>query len=317
MSKIISRTLLVLAAAGLILLLVLRNRSPFGRQNSSFSSEPKELITAIEFNEKGKKLALTREGDEWLVNGNIRARKTAVLFIEKILKDMQIKSPVSPKLYKKEVLDRDIDPVKVKVYERRRLIKSFLVYKTGSNIYGNIMKLKEKGKPFIVYVPGFDSDIGSGFTVNELFWEPYTVFNLLPSEILSVRFENLSDTASSFLIVREGNNYLLKGQAGWDSSMVRRYLSYFTWIPFENWAFETVGRERDEIESQLPLYRITVVTKGGASTILTLWEKKGSDGKGTDSDRLWGKTRDTEELFIMRYFDIDPLIKKRSYFYPE
>ena len=36
-----------------------------------------------------------------------------------------------------------------------------------------------------------------------------------------------------------------------------------------------------------------------------------------DSDRLLGKTDESNELFIMRYFDIDPLIKKRSYFFPQ
>ena len=36
--------------------------------------------------------------------------------------------------------------------------------KPASNIYGNIMKMKSGSKPFIVYVPGFEGDIGSGFT---------------------------------------------------------------------------------------------------------------------------------------------------------
>jgi hypothetical protein len=34
-----------------------------------------------------------------------------------------------------------------------------------------------------------------------------------------------------------------------------------------------------------------------------------------DSDRLLGKTDEKDQLFIIRYFDIDPLIKKRDYFF--
>ena len=89
---------------------------------------------------------------------------------------------------KSEISDKGIEPVKVKVYEKRKLIKSFLVYKTPSNSYGNIMKIREGSKPFIVYVPGYEGDIGSAFTLNELFWQPYTVFNLLPSEIAISKF---------------------------------------------------------------------------------------------------------------------------------
>ena len=101
---------------------------------------------------------------------------------------MKIKSPVSAELFKSEITEKGIEPVRVKVYENRKLIKSFLVYKTSSNSYGNIMKIRERSKPFIVYVPGYDGDIGSAFTLNELFWQPYTVFNLLPSEIRIGKF---------------------------------------------------------------------------------------------------------------------------------
>jgi hypothetical protein len=69
---------------------------------------------------------------------------------------------------------------------------------------------------------------------------------------------------------------------------------------------------------EVPLYRITVLSSAGERKILTLWERsvseEGADKK--DTDRLWGKTDGNDELFILRYTDIDPLLKKRSYFFP-
>src|ERR1035437_3546278 len=275
MNKILIRCIFLFIVIGLFLLIILKNRSPFEESNSSFASEPKEEITKIEFSENGKKLTL----------------------------------------------EKNVIPVKVRVYEKRLLLKTFLVYKTGSNIYGNIMKIKESSKPFMVYVPGYEGDIGSGFSVNELFWQPYTVFNLLPSEIGSVNFENLSDTASSFSIINRDHHYFLHDAlgnlTGWDSSLVVRYISYFAWVPFESWAFEIGEAEKKSIETQQPLYRLTVITTTGIKHVLTLWgllSNKG-DTKAIDSDRLLGKTEERDELFIMRYFDIDPLIKKRSYFF--
>ena len=185
------------------------------------------------------------------------------------------------------------------------------------------MKIREGSKPFIVCVPGFDGDIGSAFTLNELFWKPYTVFNLLPSEIESVEFENLSDTSSSFIIRSTGHQYSLSSLNhklnGWDSTLVTRYLSYFAWIPFEKWDFDMSGDEMKRLESSTPLYRITVTDSGGKKTVLTLWEKmKEEEGKITpDSDRVIGRTQNSKEYFIMRYFDIDPLLKRRAYFFRE
>jgi hypothetical protein len=183
------------------------------------------------------------------------------------------------------------------------------------------MKIKESTKPFIVFVPDYEGNIGSAFIMNQLFWQPYTVFNLLPTEIVSVNLENTSDSSASFSITNQHQRYFLTKDAGnktgWDSTMVVRYISYFAFIPFESWALELGEKEQKLIEGQTPLYKITVQTTDGKKKILTLWglpvDKDGT--KEIDSDRLLGKTDDRDELFIIRYFDIDPLIKKKSYFY--
>jgi len=323
MYKLVARGILVSMAVALIFLLLFRSRLPFGKSNSSFASEPHNEISIIEFSDHGNKLLLEKKGETWVINGKIEARKSGILFILRILREIRIKSPVSAELFESEIIIKGIEPVKVKVYEKRKLIKSFLVYKTSSNSYGNIMKIRERSKPFIICVPGYDGDIGSAFTLNELFWQPYTVFNLLPSEIASVNFENFSDTSSSFLITRRSHNFVLSAMnrelKGWDSTLVTRYLSYFAWIPFEKWALEMRAEERKKAESRHPVYRITVTTSTGKKTILTLWDKtKGVEGSVTkDSDRLMGRTQNSDEFFVMRYFDIDPLLKKRSYFFPE
>jgi hypothetical protein len=323
MYKLIIKGVLMSMVLVLILILVFRDRLPFGAGNSSFASKPHMEITRIEFLEQGKKLSLEKTAENWVINKKTEARKSGILFILRILREIEIKSPLSADLFKSEITDKGIEPVKIRVFENRKLIKSFLVYKTSSNIYGNIMKIREKSKPFIVYVPGYDGDIGSAFTLNELFWQPYTVFNFLPSEIESVSFENIADTSSSFLITCRNHHFALSDRnrelTGWDSALVQRYLSYFVWIPFEKWALEMGEEEKKMVESQQPLCRISVTTSQGKKSILTLWEKMKDEQAdlAKDSDRLLGRTQISDEFFIMRYFDIDPLLKKRSYFFPE
>ncbi len=319
MNKILVRVISLAVITGLVILLLLKVRSPFGRNNSSFAIEPEKEVTRIELSEEGKKLTLSREGESWLVNGKTEVRKSGVNFILRLLTEIRIKSTVSPDLYNKEISEKKISPVKVKVYEKGRVLRSFLVFKTNSNMYGNIMKIRESSKPFIVFVPGYEGNIGSAFITDELFWQPYTVFNYLPSEIASVNFENIEDSASSFSIVNMNHHYIISGDAenitGWDSSLVYRYISYFARVPFESWAFDISEAEQINIESQNPLYRITVVGISGRKTKLTLWRM--TAGKETDSDRLLGKTDQNDKLFIIRYFDIDPLIKKRGYFFKD
>jgi hypothetical protein len=305
----------------LLTFFLLKERSPFGGKNTSFAAKPKKEITAIEFTNGREKLYLDKKGDDWFVNKKFETRKSSILFILKILTEMEIKSPVNPEMFKKEIIEKKVDPVWVKVSERGKVIRSFFVYKTSSNIYGNIMKLKGGSKPYIVYVPGNDVDIGSAFTLKELFWQPYTVFNLLPSEIFSVVLENSADTNFSFKIQNENHRFRLYSQSaeltGWDTSHVVRYLSYFTHVPFESWSFNLSTDEKETIEKQTPLYKISVTGKAGEKRTLIMWERYVIENgvKKSDTDRLWAKKDGSDEIFIIRYTDIDPLLKKRSYFF--
>lgn len=323
MKRILSIGIFLSLVILLLFIILSKTRTPFGRSNSDFSSKPEKEITGIVLSQDGEKLKLEKSGEEWLINNKTIARKSGISYLIRILTEAKIKSPVSAELFENVISESNIVPVKVEVYEGRRMIKSFIVYKTASNIYGNIMKINGRAKPFIVYVPGSDVNIGSGFTLNELFWQPYTIFNLLPSEISSVRFENFADTSASFMITKKESGYSFSGTgselAGLDPSLVIRYLSYFTWIPFESWAFDLSNEEKAQAEQSNPIFRITLVSSSGSTTILTLWEKikfeKGE--RKVDTDRLLGKTQANEGLFIVRYFDIDPVLKKRSYFFPE
>ena len=317
------RNILFLLLLILVLGFIFRDRLPFGNKNTTFAVDNQTDITRIEFSDNQKDLVLEKKDNGWIVNGEHETRKSSISFILRVLGEMKVKSPVSPEKFKEDIIEKEITPVKVRIYGKSRVLKSFLVYKTPSNSYGNIVKLRERSKPFIVSVPGYEVNIGSAFVLNDLYWRPFTLFNLLPSEIASVRFENLADTTASFSVSAKNNHYAvsdLKSELiGFDSLLVRRYLTYFTWIPFETWAFDLAQEEKMSIESRSPLYRITVTDRTGKTTVLTLWEKELTENgdKVPDGDRIWGKTAGNDELFIMRYFDIDPILKKRSYFFPE
>ena len=303
----------------LAVIVFVRNNFLSGKKQTRFASLPKKEITRIELSENERHLVLTLEADGWKVNGGKEARKNAVLLMIRILTEMSIKSPVSAELFDNDIKSKRIEPVVVRVFEKRNLLSSFIVFRTTGNKYGNIMKVRESAKPFIVSLPGYEGEIGSAFTTDELYWKPYTVFNLRPTEISEISLENLSDTTLSFRINRKGEAFILsdnmKALTGWDTTKVKRYISYFTWVPFEDWAKDISSEEKSRIESQKPLYRLKVVASDGSENSLTMWERN-NDGE-TDTDRLWAKINGREEFLIIRYFDIDPLLKRITYFFPQ
>ena len=318
MKKLITITAIFIV---LVIVLIMRSRSPFGKSNSEFHTKPEKEITKIELSQGKERLVLEKSGDEWLINGNIAARRGAINFMLRILTEARIKSPISPEVFKNEIVEQGIEPVIVGVFEGRKTLKSIRVYKTLSNSYGNIMKTKESSKPFIVHVPGHEVNIGSVFNVKPQFWQPYTIFNLHPSEINSIRFENTQDTSASFSIIKSETVYSLHSNdgklTGYDHTLIIRYISYFTFIPFESWVFELPDEDIMRLATDNPLYRITVISSEGARTALSLWHiiKTENDKQVVDTDRLIGKLADSDYYFIVRYFDIDPVLKRRSYFF--
>ena len=62
---------------------------------------------------------------------------------------------------------------------------------------------------------------------------------------------------------------------------------------------------------------ISVLKADGGTEMLRIWERyaEGEDGLPVgDTDRAWGAKGESNEIFVVRYFDIDPLLRKRSYF---
>lgn len=312
---------ILLTAGAVILLLQIPNRSPFGKKNTSFAVENAEEITGIDLIEGRKRVELRRREGSWRVNNDSEARESAVRFLVKTLAEIRIKSPVSPELFRNEIIEKKIEPVRVVVFRRNRTIKSFYIYKTGSNIYGNIMRMRPSSNPFIVYMPGYENNIGSHFVVNELFWQPFTAFRVLPSEIRSVEFVNFNEPESSFIIRNESQGFRLYDNsrllAGWDTSRVKRYIAYFAAVSFESREFNLSGEEKEEILLQPVLFRITVTRNDGSLSVLTIRERwKTTNGERVkDTDRVWADMEDGRGLAVMRYFDLDPLLKKRSYFF--
>jgi len=303
--------------------MLFRQRFPFGKSNTAFAVDSKTEITRIVFFEKDMKLVLSKDSEgEWIIGNRISARDEAVSFLLKVLKEMKVKSPVSSETFSEEIVQKKIEPVKVHVYEKRRLKKSFFVYRTESNTYGNIMKMRPSSKPYIVNVPGYETDIGSYFTANQLFWQPFIIFNFMPSEIEEVTLQNYTDTSASFRVLCGAENISLLTADGapaacCDTMRVRRYISYFTYIPFERWATELTPQKKEEVKSSQPLWKIELKTKEGKTVNLTVWQKLKTADEGReviDNDRVWGKTDDADDIFVIRYFDIDPVLKKISYF---
>ena len=305
----------------LTLVLILSNPGTLNKNSSNYAIDPKEEIKRIVMESGEDRLTLSESSDGWLVDDIWPAREPAIDFLIKTLRGLEVKSTVSDELFKSEVTDRNIKPVEVKVYGVRKMLTGFMVFKTENIPGGNIMKKSPDSNPYIIHLPGYDLNPGLHFVTDRRFWRPYSVFDLTGVRIESVSLTYGGKEEPDIMISINDTGYviMLDGKRPYsvDTTSVRRYLSYFSYVPFERWALEMEEAERTEIIGQVPEFRIEVKFFYGGSVTFYGWQRIISSGESIeyDTDRIWGSTNNGEDIFIARYFDIDPLLKSVDYFY--
>jgi len=272
-------------------------------------------VTKIILESHGQRVVLEERKDTWLINGREEVRKTAMDLILTELGAMQPVSPVSESVIRKLEGKRSGSEVTVKIFSKRRKIRSFIVTHYKDRDYPGIIRKKTGAKALIYNLPGYDIDACSVFLADIRYWRPFTIFKIMPSEISEVSVEYPADIAKSFTIVNSTGKVSLKESVSFDTLSVKRYLSYFVNVPFESINTSLTTEEEKRVISSVPFVKVTVTAKDGVTHQLKGWKRYMREGEkgGFDTDRLWGEL-DNGNLFVMRYFDVDPLLKKRSYF---
>lgn len=311
----------VLVALTLIALLLISRRQPFGAGNSMLYVEDSDPVTGIIISDSDGEVELERQGQKWLVNGHKETRKNALRLLLDIIEDMRIKSPVSDERFESLVSDTGTNETRVNIYEGKRQLRSFSIFINDSIDFPGVMKKNRSNKAFTMHLPGYDLDPGSYFVAEEKFWLPYNIFSFHPEElrVLKLSYPGLQD--SSF-IIRQGKGSVEffnehYNEDAIDSLTLNRYLSYFAYVPFSKWLNDEKGEIADSlIQTNSPYFDLEIITTGNDTLKLLAWKKllKANNGAREDTDRLWGSMNGGRDIFVMRYYDIDPVIKFPSYF---
>lgn len=274
-------------------------------------------IDYIKISGENEEVLLTRSGRRnWLVNGEAEARPSAVNMLLTTLATMEMKSPVSDDFFSQATRKGDLLPVTVEVKSNGRMLTAFSVYLISGNPDGNIIH-KDKGNGyFIAHLPGYDINPAIQFISDERYWRPFTIFEINPSDIILAEVEKRLPVKESFLIESEGEQLMLTvngvAQEVFDTAAVRQYISWYAFVPFDRWSDRSGDSMADSLLSSDPVITIRVMEKlnsdpGVREHFVRFWSIVNDDGS-TDSNRLWGEKNRSGELFIVTWFDIDPLI---------
>lgn len=291
-------------------------------QVPEFAVKNPEKIKRITFKSNRGIVKLEKAGDKWMLNGTEEARMEAVKAILKTLTNIEVKSPVSQNSFTEIISEKEIEVVEVNVSGSILPLKKYFVYKVSSNPYGNIITEGGKNNPFIMHLPGYGGDISIFYTTQINYWKPHIIFQYNINDIFSIELENVKEPQNSFKIYRnESGGYVLESLdtkekvKDVEPERITRYLSYFRRIRFEKFLDPDVEIYRDSITKAPALYTLKLRDVNNDEKVISIFPVYlDEESKEPDSNVAYASISWENELILVKYFALDPVLKNLDYF---
>jgi hypothetical protein len=319
-------TLLVLLVA-VIVVVATNSKSTIKKELRDFAIEDTAAVDKIFLADKeGHTIILERKKQLWMVNGKYEARADLIRILLETFHDMRIKEPVAKAALENVIRNLAVKSVKTEIYQNGKLTKTYYVGGPTQDSYGTFMIIEGSSTPFIIEIPGFRGYLSTRYSVYDIDWKTSRVFNLAPSDILQVIYEDYRDAQKSYIIDRTENGFKIASYPGgieltqFDDLKLRAYVSQFRKKNFSKYIDDVPQEWQDSVKQSPAMYKLSVTTIDGQNIWYKAYNKPGWGRLNEFGERL---TNDPDHFFMWlwngdfvyaQYFVFDPVVKSLQYF---
>jgi hypothetical protein len=286
-----------------------------------FSVADTSSITTVKISDGTVAISLERQGDKWTVNNGYYARAKAVRALLRVVSSIEVSSPV-PKSMMNDVLDGfNGRVVSVTIESSGQVIKAFRIAENDSLQIGSFAMLTGDNVPYVVRMAGYDGHVSKLFPIEPLFWRDKMLFSYRLSDILSVEVEYLQHPENSFAYQFLGPGDLkIKSLATnktipIDKARARDYLLNFSSLPFQVAEMMPFKINYDSLIFQKPFCEIKVKNTGNQIKTVKTYRMPDLKKSGSyDINFMYALVQDDKMPVIVKYIDLDPIMRKYSDF---
>ncbi len=275
-----------------------------------------------------EQVTLTRNGKEWIVNGQYPARKDAIDLLLKTLKKIQVSNPVSKSSMDNIIKMMATRNTKVEIYSSGKLLKTIYVGGPTQDQLGTFMMLEGSSVPFIVGIRGFAGYLSSRFFTDEASWRSPLIFNYDFDDIAVIKSVNNIFPDQSFILERKGASFDIRSVNGnikasaIDTLALRYYVSGFERIASEFFIQSMEPALQDSLSNAVP-FRVLEVTDVMGKTKKVEAHARRANGLTDDEGNLleWDNERmyaliDGKTWVVIQYYVFESLFREFDYFFP-
>lgn len=327
MKKIIQLGSLAILTALLIFFFVSRNKSTIKQELRDFTVQDTSVIDKIFLVDKASNsVLLERKSNYWQINDQFEARADLVNLLLKTLNLMRIKEPVSNAASETIIKNLAVKSIKVELYSNNKLKKVFYVGGPTQDSYGTYMIMENSTTPFVLEIPGFRGYLSTRFSTNLTEWKTQRVFNYAYNEVSEVILENHLDANESFLLKKEGAEFLIYSYPEIDRKILADTISAKTYIAnlrnknFSKYIDDVPMEWQDSIKASSPMYTLTIIDIDNNERWFKAYNKPGwgrldafGDPLDKDPDNFF-MLMDNDDFVYAQYYVFEPLLKDLKHF---
>jgi hypothetical protein len=341
MNRNVIALIIALLLGGLTFWLISKkDRTTVSRELRDFAVSDTASITKIFLADKtGKSVTLTREKDQWRVNGQYTARPDAVKTLLVTIHDVSVRQPVGLKARENIIKQLAAGSTKCEIYAGDKLIKQYYVGGETMDMMGTYMLLSDVSdpddivnstEPFETEIKGFNGYLTTRYFTNAQEWRDRTVFKYYVPDIRSIRVEHKGEPQNSFIVTQAAGSktfglQTLTGQPlPFDTLAVKQFISYFGHISFENFDSALPKAKKDSTLASGPAHRIIVTDASNKKTEIQMFLKR-NDGEAPDDptaalppfydpDRMYALVNNGQDFVTVQYYVFGKLLQTPEYF---
>jgi hypothetical protein len=276
----------------------------------------------------GRTALLTRAGiDKWMVNQKYPARQDAVNNLLETVKLLEVRSPVGKNLYNNTMKLMAARSVKIEIYQKGQLAKTYYVGHPTMDNLGTFMYLEHSTVPYIMHIPGFNGFLSTRYFANENEWRDRIIFRFDPRTIVHIDVKNTTKADRNFTVTRNPDSTFavaftqpLKQIPNIDIMKMRKYLEVFSKTNFERVEANLRTAQMDSIMKTAPFSVVSVTDDRNYTKTIRLYRKPitassrnqvdENTGKPLpfDMDRFYTRIDGDEVWYICQYFHFDRVL---------
>lgn len=317
------------------------------KQDSGFSDRPfsdfdisdtAAISRLVISDTEGNRIAITRRNKSrtWMIEETeLRARPESANLILETFFRIHVKEDL-PKTAIPNVLSQlSVRHKKVEVFngEEKKPFRTYYVGSATADHFGTYMLLQKDNKksniPYIVHKQGLYGYLDSRFFTDTTLWRYTGIYTYRPKDIKRVTIRNYEKPSFSYSVEAypDGDVGLFDqfGQpvSGFDSSAVKRYLSYFSSLHAEGFDPIFPDYVLDSIRGTTPAYQISLETRAGEKNVTRLFRVRPTaltfdiNGDTVRWDRERGLCQLNDgSMVVVQYYSWGDAIRPPRYFMP-